>query len=136
MSADQSDGIGNTGSPRILVVDDNRDSADGLMLALEGLGYQVRAAYDAPSALAAAIEFAPQLALVDIGLPAMDGYEFAAKLREQAGTATPGLVAITGYGRDADRARSRAAGFQAHLVKPVHLAEIRAVVGRALGRAS
>ena len=61
-----------------------------------------------------------------------DGYELAEKLREQAGAASPGLVAITGYGQDSDHARSRAAGFHAHLVKPVNLAEIQAVVGRAL----
>jgi CheY-like chemotaxis protein len=117
---------------RILVVDDNRDSADGLSLALEGMGYQVRAAYDAVSALVAAREFAPQVALLDIGLPLMDGYELAAKLREQAGPASPGLVALTGYGREADHARSRAAGFHAHLVKPVSLTEVKAVVGHAL----
>jgi CheY-like chemotaxis protein len=121
---------------RILVVDDNRDAADGLMLALEDLGYSVRAAYDAPSALAAARDFSPQLALVDIGLPVMDGYELATRLREQTGTALPGLVAITGYGQETDRVRSQEAGFSDHLVKPVNIAQVQAVVGRTLASSS
>jgi signal transduction histidine kinase len=107
--------------PSVLVVDDNEDAAAMLAEYVESLGYRVRAVHDGVAALDAAIEAAPDIALLDIGLPVMDGYELAARLRQtEAGSAVK-LVAITGYGQPADRERTRALGFDAHLVKPVDL---------------
>ncbi len=107
---------------RVLVVDDNADGADMLAEALKHLGYRAMVANDGPEALRIAGEFAPQVALLDIGLPIMDGYELAARLRAQLPNVT--LVAITGYGQERDRQRTRSAGFQAHLTKPVDLEEL------------
>jgi PAS domain S-box-containing protein len=104
---------------RILVVDDNRDAADMLADALMVLGCESRVAYDGPSALNVAAEFQPTLALLDIGLPVMDGYELARRLREQRPDPGFRLVAVTGYGQESDRQRSLSAGFDAHLVKPL-----------------
>jgi signal transduction histidine kinase/CheY-like chemotaxis protein len=103
---------------RILVVDDNADLAALIGELLEHLGHTVELAYDGPSALEAAARFAPDVALLDIGLPIMDGYELAAALRVATGGRIH-LVAISGYGQDADRRRSEEAGFSGHLVKPV-----------------
>ncbi len=104
---------------RILVVDDNVDGADMLTEALEMLGYRTATAHDGPGALRVAASFAPHIALLDIGLPVMNGYELAERLREQWRDLK--LVAITGYGQESDRERSRLAGFHAHLTKPVDL---------------
>jgi len=110
---------------RILVVDDNVDAAELLSDALTGLGYDTRTAYDGPSALEVAAAFNPDVALLDIGLPAMDGYELARRLRERPSAAKPlRLIALTGYGRDSDRARTREAGFDAHMVKPIDLSAL------------
>jgi CheY-like chemotaxis protein len=102
----------------VLVVDDNRDAAELLAEALEMEGYQTRVAFDGPSALRVAAEFRPELAFLDIGLPVMDGYDLARRLRalEQGPLV---LVAVTGYGQPSDRARSVEAGFDEHLVKPI-----------------
>ncbi|HUS29848.1 MAG TPA: PAS domain-containing protein [Kofleriaceae bacterium] len=102
---------------RILVVDDNEDAAMLLASVLEAHGHDVRTAFDGPSALRIANEFQPEIAVLDIGLPVMDGYELAERLlTEFAGVR---LIAVSGYGQESDRARTRAAGFQAHLAKPV-----------------
>jgi PAS domain S-box-containing protein len=108
----------NAGRRRVLVVDDNRDAAELLAEALQMEGYQTRVAFDGPSALRVAAEFRPELAFLDIGLPVMDGYDLARRLRalEQGPLV---LVAVTGYGQPADRARSVEAGFDEHLVKPI-----------------
>ncbi|MFI4942050.1 MAG: ATP-binding protein [Burkholderiales bacterium] len=108
---------------RILVVDDNHDSASLLGEILKRFGETVVVASDGPSALDKARSWAPDLALLDIGLPAMDGYELGARLRQQQSAIR--LIALTGYGQDADRARSQHAGFEAHLVKPVDVAKLR-----------
>jgi signal transduction histidine kinase len=105
---------------RVLVVDDNADAADTLAQVLRRVGYEVAVAHDAPQALDVAAKFCPSIALLDIGLPVMDGYELARHLREQMAT-PPRLVAVSGYGHDADLARSRAAGFDVHLGKPVQM---------------
>jgi signal transduction histidine kinase len=110
-------------SRRVLIVDDNEDGALLLDFALSKMGHTTRTAFDGPSALEAAVEFLPDVALLDIGLPAMDGYEVARRLRDLLGERTPALIALTGYGQESDRARSRAAGFDRHLVKPVDLAQ-------------
>src|SRR5262245_51513341 len=104
---------------RILVVDDNEDAADSLAILLSLAGQQVRAAYDGPMALQVAEEFNPDLALVDIGMPGMDGHELARRLRVNFGPDKLTLIALTGWGQDDDRRRSQEAGFDHHLVKPI-----------------
>ncbi len=117
---------------RVLVVDDNADAADALGEALACFGHDVRVVHDAPAALHLARGFRPELALLDIGLPGMSGWELGERLRVVLGEAVR-LVAVTGYGLDADRARSREAGFEAHLVKPVDLSLIESTVRHVLG---
>ncbi len=112
---------------RVLVVDDNTDSADSLAVLLKVAGHEVRTAYEGPAALRAAAAFRPEVVLLDIGLPRMDGYAVARRLREEVGLKAA-LVALTGYGQDEDRCRSQEAGFDAHLVKPVEPAELLALV--------
>jgi signal transduction histidine kinase len=115
---------------RILVVDDNDDLAAGVADLLRELGNATETAHDGPSALRIATTFKPEVCLLDIGLPAMDGYELARRLRESAHLAAGArLIALTGYGQEADRERSRTAGFDAHLVKPVSIETLtRAIV--------
>jgi CheY-like chemotaxis protein len=108
---------------RILVVDDNQDAADALVEALRAHGLAASVAYDGPSALETAARVRPEVAFLDIGLPVMDGYELARRLRDLLGRGVK-LVALTGYGQDRDRALSRAAGFDEHLVKPMELEHI------------
>jgi CheY-like chemotaxis protein len=104
---------------RILVVDDNTDGADSLALVLGLSGHDVRTAYDGPAAVEAATSFLPEVVLLDIGLPGIDGYEVARRLRKHPGLEEILLVALTGYGQDEDRRRAEEAGFDVHLVKPV-----------------
>jgi signal transduction histidine kinase/DNA-binding response OmpR family regulator len=107
---------------RVLVVDDNSDAATTLKVGLEAIGHVVVTAPDGPTALELARMFRPEVAFLDIGLPVMDGYELARRLREVPGLpANLKLIAITGYGLESDRQRASAAGFAAHLVKPVSL---------------
>jgi PAS domain S-box-containing protein len=110
---------------RVLVVDDNVDAARLIAAALEAIGYETRVAFDGPTALDAAAAFEPHAALLDVGLPLMDGYELARQLRDRTRNARPpSLIAVTGYGQPSDYERSRAAGFQAHVVKPVDVHEL------------
>jgi PAS domain S-box-containing protein len=104
---------------RVLVVDDNRDGAEMISAVLEDAGHEVRIATDPLQALTLATAFQPELAIVDIGLPVMDGYMLARELRRQLGDATPILIALTGYGQDKDKRKSDEAGFSVHLVKPI-----------------
>jgi CheY-like chemotaxis protein len=120
------------GSERLLLVDDNQDAAETLAAVLRDMGYQVRTAADARSAIALFDEYAPELAVLDIGLPGMNGYELAEALHQQAGPRTPPLIALTGYGSPADRAKAMAAGFQERLVKPVDLDELAETIRRLL----
>ncbi len=108
---------------RVLVVDDNADAAVLLAELLRTRGHDVRVAYDGAEALNVIVSFVPDTAVLDIGLPGMDGYELARHLRERLGKACS-LVALTGYGRAEDRHKSRAAGFDTHLVKPVDPTQI------------
>ncbi|HEY5922472.1 MAG TPA: GAF domain-containing protein [Kofleriaceae bacterium] len=112
---------------RVLLVDDNRDAAEMLAELLRSAGHEVVVAFDGPSALRTLPVFTPEVALLDIGLPVMDGYDLARRLKD-ALPATPRLVAISGYGQEHDRQRSRAAGFDAHLVKPVQAEQVLAAV--------
>jgi len=104
---------------RVLVVDDNRDAADMVALLLSRAGHQVEIAADASQALSAVDAFRPQVAILDIGLPVMDGYTLGRELRARLGEATPVLIALTGYGQEQDQRRSEEAGFASHLVKPI-----------------
>jgi CheY-like chemotaxis protein len=116
------------GSLRILVVDDNVDGAEMLAAVLGAKGYETRTAHDGPSALALTETFRPDVAFLDIGLPVMDGYELADQLRNRRGLQNTCFIAVTGYGQEADRQRTRAAGFRHHLVKPVDIQAIEAVL--------
>ncbi len=109
---------------RILAVDDQADTVEMLASLLRLQGHEVRTAYDGPAGLAAAADFGPEVVLLDIGLPGLDGYEVARRLRQVPAARTALLVAVTGYGREVDRAQARAAGFQHHLVKPLDLAAL------------
>jgi CheY-like chemotaxis protein/anti-sigma regulatory factor (Ser/Thr protein kinase) len=117
---------------RILVVDDNVDSAESFAMLLRQNGHEVRTAYDGPSALKVAAEYAPEIVLQDIGLPGMNGYEVARRLRQHPATATSLLVAVSGYAQADDLQRSQATGFDHHLLKPLdfdELARLLAIVG-------
>jgi DNA-binding response OmpR family regulator len=109
---------------RVLIVEDNVDSADTMQILLQLSGYEARAAYDGTSALSIAREFEPHAVLLDIGLPRKDGYEVARELRALPQTRTALLVALTGYGHEDDKARATEAGFDAYQVKPVEPAAI------------
>jgi PAS domain S-box-containing protein len=115
-------------SRRVLVVDDNEDAAMLLAEALRSFGHEVATAYDGPSALRVAPGFGPEVALVDLGLPVMDGFELARRLHALPGLSGLRLVAVTGYGQSTDRMRSREAGFEEHLVKPVDLDDVAAML--------
>jgi signal transduction histidine kinase/DNA-binding response OmpR family regulator len=115
---------------RILIVDDNVDSAETLALVLRQNGHDVQTRHDGPSALELAPVYHPEVVLLDIGLPGMDGYEVARRLKQQPGLDSVCLAAITGYGQESDRTRSRAAGFQYHLVKPVDLNALQDMLAR------
>lgn len=111
-------------SKRVLVVDDNADAAQSLAMLLGLQGHETRVALSGREALAAVEAFRPDVALLDLGLPVLDGYQLAARLRAQPQLRGLRLVALTGYGRSEDRQRTRAAGFDDHLVKPVDLAAL------------
>ncbi len=109
---------------RVLVVDDDHDVADSLALLIESLQAEVRVAYDGASGLEVALEFEPRVALIDIRMVGIDGYETARRFRAKLGAATPTLVALTGLGQDEDRKRAFGAGFDRHLTKPVSVDEL------------
>jgi CheY-like chemotaxis protein len=113
---------------RVLIVDDNRDSAQGLALMLDLDGHEVRTAADGFEALQIAEAFQPQVVLLDIGMPGIDGYETARRLRMRPWAQTTLLCAQTGWGQDDDKRRARAAGFDRHLVKPIDPEEISRIV--------
>jgi signal transduction histidine kinase len=114
----------------LMVVDDNADAAQMLALLLETAGHSVAVCSDAPQALGAVVASPPALLFVDIGLPGMDGYELVRRLRQLPETAKARIVAITGYGTSQDRARALEAGFDEHLVKPVHPKALYAILAR------
>jgi PAS domain S-box-containing protein len=120
---------------RILVVDDNVDAAHLIAEALEAVGHETRVAFDGPGALEAMSAFRPDLALLDLGLPLMDGYELAQQLAAATVDPRPLLVAISGYGQASDHERSRAAGFLAHVVKPVDVERLTELIDRLFAEA-
>jgi signal transduction histidine kinase len=137
--AQRSSEIGGADSLRILIVDDNVDAAEMLADSLRAMGHRTRTAFDGLRALDVASEFRPEVALVDLGLPVMDGFEVARALRSSFGSEPITLVALTGYGQESDRSATRAAGFDEHLVKPINLERLAAWLverQRALGRRS
>ncbi|HUQ76105.1 MAG TPA: ATP-binding protein, partial [Burkholderiales bacterium] len=113
---------------RILVVDDNRDAADSLAALLRVQANDVRVAYDGASAIDIAAQQRPALIFLDIGMPGMDGHETARRIRATPGLEGVVLVALTGWGQEADRKRSSAAGFDHHLVKPAQAAALRGIL--------
>jgi PAS domain S-box-containing protein len=115
---------------RVLVVDDSVDAARSLSLLLKLWKQDVRTAHDGPSALGVVDAFRPEVAILDIGLPGMDGHELARRLREQPGTDGMVLIALTGWGQEEDRQRSQAAGFDHHLVKPVEPEALHGLLAR------
>ncbi len=110
------------------MIDDNHDSAESVALLARLWGHDTRVAHDGPAALQAAEEFGPDVVLLDIGLPGMSGYDVSQQLRLRLGSGRVVLVAMTGYGQEDDRRRTRAAGFQHHLVKPADTAELQRVL--------
>jgi PAS domain S-box-containing protein len=120
---------------RVLVVDDNRDAADVLVMMLQMFGHEVQAAYTGQTAVEMAVEYQPDVVLLDIGLPDMNGYEVARHLRQQPQTKDVRLIAMTGYGQDSDRQRSEEAGCEQHLVKPVDPQKLQELLARPGSRA-
>jgi CheY-like chemotaxis protein len=121
-------------SLRVLVVDDNRDNRECLGLLLQLWGYQVRLAYDGPSALEASRTFHPHAVQLDIGMPGLNGWEVARRIRQQEDSGHVLLVAVTGYATEQDQIRSLEAGFDAHLAKPADLDVLQDLLsGHALG---
>jgi DNA-binding response OmpR family regulator len=109
---------------RILVVDDNHDSALSLAMMLSIMGHETRTAHDGESAVTTAESFLPEVVLLDIGLPKLNGYEVAQRIREQAWGASMFLIAVTGWGQEEDRQRSSEVGLNVHMVKPVEPAAL------------
>jgi DNA-binding response OmpR family regulator len=114
----------------VLVVDDNRDAASSLALLLQMAGHETSRAHDGPGALAAAEKERPEVVLLDIGLPTLNGYEVGRRIRAQPWGASVVLIALTGWGQEEDRRRSHEAGFDGHLVKPVEYAELMTLLDR------
>jgi len=119
-----------TSRARVLVIEDNEDTAEALRMLLEALGHEVAVARDGRAALDALRASVPDVALVDIGLPGMDGYDLARRMRALPDAAKMTLVALTGYGRAEDKEQARAAGFDDHLTKPVDLDALQGLVAR------
>jgi CheY-like chemotaxis protein len=116
------------GFMRILVVDDNVDTAESMTMLVEMLGHTVKTEHDGHSALRTAFEFRPDVVLLDIGLPGLNGYEVASRIRQQPSLNNTLLVAITGYGHESDRQIALKAGIDHHLVKPVDFERVRRIL--------
>jgi PAS domain S-box-containing protein len=115
---------------RLLVVDDNRDSATSLAKVMKLLGGEVRTAHDGLEALAAAADSRPEVILMDVGIPRLNGYEAARRIRQQPWGRDIAIVALTGWGQEADRIQSKEAGCDGHLVKPVSVAELQMLLAK------
>ena len=116
---------------RILVVDDNRDSADSLVTAFGVLGHEAVTVYAADEALARLEQVQPTLLVLDLSMPGMDGYTLAREIRARPGGARVPMVALSGFGSEADRAKSREAGFDRHMLKPFDLDDLERMLGLA-----
>jgi CheY-like chemotaxis protein len=111
---------------RILIVDDNRDAADSLRMLLEASGQEARCAYDGSNALEVTQAFHPEVVLLDIGMPVMDGYQVVREMRNRNLVPRPKIAALTGWGQDTDKNKAVAAGFDHHFTKPVSADELLA----------
>lgn len=118
---------------RVLIIEDNVDAAESLMMLLELLGHEVQVAHDGRAGLEAAHTAVPDIILVDIGLPGMDGYEVARRARQDPLLERTHLVAVTGYGSEDDKRAARAAGFDEHMVKPLDPDALQALISRHAG---
>ena len=116
--------------PRILVADDDTDAVLSLTALLRDEGYQVRGVHRGAEVLDAVFNFAPDVVLLDIGMPKMSGYDVARTLRERYGSARPALIAVTGRAGEADRQQARAAGFEHHVAKPYQPDELLRLIGQ------
>lgn len=130
LDGDNSQPMGTGTQLRILIVDDNVDAASSLGRLLGLLGNEVRVVHDGAAALAEIDRFRPRAVLLDLGMPIMDGFETANQIRARPAGQDIAIVAVTGWGQGRDRERTETAGFFSHLTKPVHLAELEAVLGR------
>jgi CheY-like chemotaxis protein len=119
---------------RILVVDDLADAADSLALLLRVLGHEVRTEYDGPAALVAAEQFHPHVVLLDIGLPALDGCQVAQRLRQMPKLQRACLIAVSGYGQQADVEYAHQSGFDRHLLKPVTTEHLTLILTEIISR--
>ena len=117
---------------RMLVVDDNRDGADLMAVLLRLQGHEVDVAHDGYRALEIAARFEPEVVLLDIGLPGMNGYDVAKQLRQMKLARAQCLIAMTGYGSEEDRQRTEEAGFDHHIVKPIEPAELNKLLARSI----
>jgi CheY-like chemotaxis protein len=115
-------------SERILIVDDNRDAADGLAKLVSSYGYEAKAVYSGSDALEETATFQPDMALVDIGMPGLDGYETVTQLRQRRGNVHLIVVAVTGWTRDEDKRRAYECGFDLHVGKPLNTSALREVL--------
>ena len=113
---------------RVLIADDNHDSADSLAMLLRMEGHEVAVVHDGPGALEAVGNFAPDIALLDIGMPGLNGYEVAQKIRQASPSSPLRLVAVTGWGQHSDKARASASGFDHHFTKPVEPQQLMALL--------
>jgi CheY-like chemotaxis protein len=120
--------------PRILVADDDTDAVLSLTALLREEGYQVRGVHRGAEVLDAVFNFAPDVVLLDIGMPKMSGYDVARTLRERYGSARPALIAVTGRAGETDRQQARAAGFEHHVAKPYQPGELLRLIGQLSGR--
>ncbi len=121
-------------SPRVLVIDDDQDCADSTAILLRRLGALAQPAYSGAAALDMLADFEPQLALLDIGMPDMDGYETARRIRQHPQGRDLTLVALTGWGRQQDRRRTLEAGFDHHFVKPIETDTLETLLAAARAR--
>lgn len=128
--ADLESGTGAVGGRRLLIVDDNRDAADSLALLLGLEGHEVRVAYAGRPAIEVAHEFKPELAILDLGLPDLSGYDVARLLRQDPALARIELIALTGWGQEEHRKRALEAGFDHHVTKPVDLEQLARLLGK------
>jgi CheY-like chemotaxis protein len=119
---------------RVLVVDDNRDAADSMRMLLEASDQEARAVYDGVSALEIAESFRPEVVLLDIGMPSMDGYQVVRELRARGFVPQPAIAALTGWGQDSDKKKAQEAGFDHHFTKPVDAADLMAFLDRVAPR--
>jgi CheY-like chemotaxis protein len=118
---------------RVLVADDNRDGAEIMAMLLDQFGLEVQLAFTGPDALAAALAYRPHIAILDIGMPGMSGYEVAQRIRAEPWGAELLLIALTGWGQDEDKRKAHDAGFDRHLIKPVDPDALESLIASAPG---